>query len=325
MRTQELGRTGIQISSVGYGCMGLSHADGQPVEKQEAIHLIHTAVDAGYTFFDTARCYNGVYPNGTLACNEQLVGEALRGRRERVVIATKFGVEFTVDGLGTDSSPATIRESVESSLRRLQTDYIDLYYQHRIDKGTPIEEVAGVMADLIREGKIRAWGISMCDEETLRKASAVCPVSAVQNLYNMMDTHDEALFPALKELGVTYVSCCPLSKGLLSGAYNAQSTFEQTDFRSRMPQFTPEGYERTAPLLKAIHSLALEKGATNAQIALAYMMNQEIPIVPIPGSKRADRIRENAGAGDISLTNEEIARLNRVLEQMGMRKGGIEQ
>lgn len=247
MRTQELGRTGIQISSVGYGCMGLSHADGQPVEKQEAIHLIHTAVDAGYTFFDTARCYNGVYPNGTLACNEQLVGEALRGRRERVVIATKFGVEFTVDGLGTDSSPATIRESVESSLRRLQTDYIDLYYQHRIDKGTPIEEVAGVMADLIREGKIRAWGISMCDEETLRKASAVCPVSAVQNLYNMMDTHDEALFPALKELGVTYVSCCPLSKGLLSGAYNAQSTFEQTDFRSRMPQFTPEGCERTAP------------------------------------------------------------------------------
>ena len=320
MRTQELGRTGIPISSVGYGCMGLSHADGAPLTRSEAANLIRTAVDAGYTFFDTAQCYNGVYPDGTLACNEELVGDALHEIRNQVVIATKFGVQFTVDGLATDSSPATIRESVESSLRKLRTDHIDLYYQHRIDQGRPIEEVAGVMADLIREGKIRAWGISMCDEETLRRAYGVCPVSAVQNLYNMTDTHDEALFPVLRELGVTYVSCCPLSKGLLSGAYSAQSAFERTDFRSRMPQFTPEGYQKTQPILDAIHALAVEKGATNAQIALAYMMCKEIPVVPIPGSKKAERIRENAGAGDILLTKEELARLDHVLEKLGMRE-----
>ncbi len=157
MRTQELGRTGIEISSVGYGCMGLSHASGAPTERREAVRLIRLAFEAGYTFFDTAQCYNGVYPDGTLACNEELVGEALAGIRDEVVIATKFGVQFTTDGLATDSSPATIRESVDSSLRKLRTDHIDLYYQHRIDKGTPIEEVAGVMADLIREGKIRSW------------------------------------------------------------------------------------------------------------------------------------------------------------------------
>lgn len=321
MRYQELGKTGIQISSVGYGCMGLSHASGTPVEKQEAIRLIRRAYDFGYTLFDTAQCYNGVYPDGTLACNEALVGEALHDIRDKVVIATKFGVQFTPDGLATDSSPATIRESVESSLRKLQTDYIDLYYQHRVDKGTPIEEVAGVMSDLIREGKIRAWGISMVDEETLRQANKVCPVSAIQNLYNMTSTGDEKLFPVLKELGVTYVSCCPLSKGLLSGAYNAASTFEKEDFRSHMAQFTPEGYAKNQPLLDAIHTLAEEKNATNAQIALAYMMCKEVPIVPIPGSRKEERIRENAGAGDITLTKEELAQLDRVLEQMGMRKG----
>lgn len=320
MRFQELGKTGIQISSVGYGCMGLSHAGGDPTEKNTAIRLIRSGYDMGYTMFDTAQCYNGVYPDGTLACNEILVGEALKGIRDKVVIATKFGVQFTTDGLATDSSPATIRESVESSLRKLQTDYIDLYYQHRIDKGTPIEEVASVMADLIREGKIRAWGISMVDETMLRRAHAVCPVSAIQNLYNMTRTDDEALFPVLQELGVTYVSCCPLSKGLLSGAYNTASTFDKTDFRSRMPQFTAEGYAKNQPLLDAIHAMAEKKNATNAQIALAYMMCKDVPIVPIPGSRKAERMQENAGAGDILLSREEIALLDEQLVLLGMRK-----
>ena len=319
MRYQELGKTGIQISSVGYGCMGLSHAGGKPTEQREAIRLIRRAYDFGYTFFDTAQCYNGVYPDGTLACNESLVGEALKGIREKVVIATKFGVQFTTDGLATDSSPATIRESVESSLRKLQTDTIDLYYQHRIDKGTPIEEVAGVMADLIQEGKIRAWGISMVDEETLRKAHSVCPVSAIQNMYNMTNTQDEKLFPVLQELGITYVSCCPLAKGLLSGAYHAGSTFDKEDFRSRMPQFTPEGYRQNQPLLDAIHQIGKRKGATNAQIALAYMMCKEIPVVPIPGSRKEERIRENAGAGDVQLTAEEAEVLDEVLVQLRLR------
>ena len=322
MRTQELGRTGIEISSVGYGCMGLSHASGAPTERREAVRLIRLAFETGYTFFDTAQCYNGVYPDGTLACNEELVGEALAGIRDEVVIATKFGVQFTTDGLATDSSPATIRESVDSSLRKLRTDHIDLYYQHRIDKGTPIEEVAGVMSDLIREGKIRSWGISMVDEETLRRAHAVCPVSAIQNLYNMTNTKDEALFPVLKELGVTFVSCCPLSKGLLSGAYRAGTTFDARDFRSHMPQFTPKGYAENQPLLDAIAELAAQKGATNAQIALAYMMCKDVPIVPIPGSRKEERVRENAGAGDILLTEQEVGRLDQVLERLGMRTRG---
>lgn len=319
MRFQELGRSGIQISSVGYGCMGLTHAGGTPPEKSDAIKLIRKAYDMGYTFFDTAQCYNGVYPDGTLACNEILVGEALREIRDKVVIATKFGVQFTSDGLATDSSPATIRESVESSLRKLQTDYIDLYYQHRLDKGTPVEEVAGVMADLIREGKIRTWGISMVGEDDLRRANAVCTVSAIQNLYNMTSTHDEVLFPVLKELGVTYVSCCPLSKGLLTGAYNVESTFDKTDYRSRMPQFTAEGYARTQPLLDAIDAIAAKKNATKAQIALAYMMCKEIRIVPIPGSRKEERVLENAGAGDVVLDADEMALLDAQLAAMGLR------
>ena len=309
MRYQELGKTGIRISSVGYGCMGLTHAAGTPVEKQEGIRLIRAAYDAGYTFFDTAQCYNGVYANGTLASNEIVVGEALHDIRDKVVIATKFGVQFTTDGMGTDSSPATIRESVESSLRKLKTDYIDLYYQHRIDQGTSVEEVAGVMSELIKEGKIRAWGISMADEETLRRADAVCKVAAVQNLYNIMDTKDEVLFPAVKELGVTYVSCCPLMKGILSGAYNESSKFEKEDFRSRMPQFTPEGYAANRNLLETVHRMAEKKNATNAQIALAYMMCKEIPVVPIPGSRKEERIMENAGAGDLVLTREDMEEL----------------
>lgn len=319
MRYQKLGKTGIQISSVGYGCMGLSHAAGTPVEKKEAVHLIRTAYEAGYTLFDTAQCYNGVYPDGTLACNEEIVGEALHDIRDKVVISTKFGVQFTPDGLATDSSPATIRESVESSLRKLKTDYIDLYYQHRIDKGTPVEKVAEVMAELIKEGKIRAWGISMADEDTLRRANAVCPVSAIQNLYNMTNTQDEKMFPVLKELGVTYVSCCPLSKGLLSGVYGPSSKFEKSDFRSHMPQFTPEGYASNQLLLDAIGEIAEAKRATNAQIALAYMMCKEIPVVPIPGSRREARIRENAGAGDILLTKEEMMLLDEKLNKLALK------
>lgn len=322
MRYQELGKTGIVISSIGYGCMGLTHAAGTPVDKKEAVRLIRLAYEEGYTLFDTAQCYNGVYPDGTLACNEEVVGEALHDIRDKVVIATKFGVQFTTDGLGTDSSPATIRESVESSLRKLRTDHIDLYYQHRIDKGNPVEEVAGVMADLIQEGKIRAWGISMADEATLRRAHAVCPVAAIQNLYNMTSTGDESLFPVLKKLGVSYVSCCPLSKGLLSGAYNATSTFEKEDFRSRMPQFTPEGYAQTQPLLDVIHEVAEAHGATNAQVALAYMMNKEVPIVPIPGSRKPERIRENARAADLNLSQADMAKLDSKLEQLGLRAGG---
>ena len=317
MRYQELGRTGIQISAMGLGCMGLTHAEGVPIDKKEAIHLIREALDMGYTLIDTAQCYNGVYPDGALACNEIVVGEALKDIRDRVVLATKFGVEFTTGGLGMDSSPATIRESVESSLRKLQTDHIDLYYQHRVDPVTPIEEVAGVMADLIREGKIRSWGMSMVDEEQIRRAHTVCPLSAVQNMYSMTTVEDEKLFPVLQELGITYVSACPLSKGLLSGAYNKDSTYDKDDFRSRMSQFTAEGLKGYQPLISAIAKMASRKHATNAQIALAWMMCKDMHVVPIPGSRKLERVRENAGAGDLILTEEELKILDREIEQIG--------
>lgn len=319
MKQFKLGNTNIEVSAVGYGCMGLSHAGGDPTERSAAVELIRNAYDMGYTFFDTAQCYNGVYPDGTMACNEELVGEALHGIRDRVVIATKFGVQFTPDGLADDSKPATIRESVESSLRKLRTDYIDLYYQHRVDKGTPIEEVAGVMADLIKEGKIRAWGMSMVNEEQIRKAHAACPITAIQNLYNMTSTGDEKLFPVLKELGISYVSCCPMAKGLLSGAYHVGSTFDKTDFRSRMPQFTAEGYAKNQPLIDCIHEMAERKGATNAQISLAYMICKEAHIIPIPGSRKKERVLENAGAGEIDLTPAELAALDEKLTELGLR------
>lgn len=310
MRYRELGKTGISVSSIGYGCMGLTHAAGRPVERAEAVRLIRAAVDAGHTFFDTAQCYNGVYGDGALACNEDVVGEALEPVRDQAVIATKFGVQFTCDGLACDSAPSTIRESVESSLRRLRTDHIDLYYQHRLDPRVPVEVVAETVADLIREGKVRAWGLSMVGEDALRRAHAVCPVSAVQNLYNLTDTHDEALFPVVEELGITYVSACPLSKGLLSGAYSAASTFEAEDFRSHMPQFTEEGFRTYAPLIQAVEEVARAHDATRAQVSLAYMMDKDVRVVPIPGSRKEERIRENAGAADIGLTAEDLARLD---------------
>ncbi len=310
MRYQELGKSGIRISSIGLGCMGLTHAEGVPIDRKDAVNLIREAVEMGYSLIDTARCYNGVYPGGALAVNEIVVGKALKGIRDKVTLATKFGVEFTTGGLGMDSSPATIRESVESSLRKLQTDYIDLYYQHRVDPVTPIEEVAGLMSELIKEGKIRTWGMSMVGEDEIRRAHAVCPLSAVQNMYSMTAVEDESLFPVLEELGITYVSACPLSKGLLSGAYTKDSRFDKDDFRSRMTQFTEEGLRSYQPLIDVIDEMAKEKNATNAQIALAWMMCKDIHVVPIPGSRKLERVRENAGAGELLLNEEELKRLD---------------
>ena len=218
----------------------------------------------------------------------------LEGIRDQVYIATK-----TMAQNGED-----FRKDLETSLKNLRTDHIDLYYQHRLDPRVPVEVVAETVADLIREGKVRAWGLSMVGEDALRRAHAVCPVSAVQNLYNHTDTHDEALFPVVEELGITYVSACPLSKGLLSGAYSAASTFEAEDFRSHMPQFTEEGFRTYAPLIQAVEEVA------RAQVSLAYMMDKDARVVPIPGSRKEERIRENAGAADIGLTAEDLARLD---------------
>ena len=278
----------MEVSALGLGCMGFSHAYGAPTNRNEAIRLIREAVDMSYTFFDTAEVYGTAEDPHH---NEELVGAALKECREGVVIATKFGIHFDMGSpavnkpLVPDSSPAVIRASVENSLRRLGTDHIDLYYQHRADPNVPAEDVAGVMADLIREGKITHWGLSEADEDTIRRAHAVCPVTAIQNRYSMMARWYESLFPVLEELNIGYVAFSPLANGLLSAKYGKDSVFETgTDYRSVMPQFAPEGLERNRELLELLHRLAEEKQAAPAQISLAWMLCKKPYIVPIPGT-----------------------------------------
>lgn len=315
-----LGNSGIKVSSVGFGCMGLTHASGDTMPTREAARVIREAFEAGYTFFDTAECYVGEDAEGDELYNEDAVGEALRPVRDQVVIATKFGVRHNPDKtLRMDSRPETIRASVEGSLRRLGIDCIDLYYQHRIDPGVEPEEVAGVMADLIREGKIRAWGISEATEDYLRRAHAVCPVAAVQNRYSMLARWHEPLFPVLEELDVALVAFSPMANGFLTGAYSPQTQFEGArDYRDGMPQYTAEGYEKDRAVLDLIDGLAREKGATMAQISLAWMLCKKPWIVPIPGSRKLERLRENLGAAEVELSAEEVARIDAALDGMDL-------
>ncbi len=309
----------LKVSAISLGCMGMTHASGAPADPKEMTKLLHEAVDMGYLYFDTAECYTGINQDGTTAYNEELVGSALKPYRHDVVIASKCGVHHSPDGLVMDSRPETIRKSVEGSLKRLDTDYIDLYYQHRIDPEVPAEEVAGTMAELIKEGKILHWGISETDESYLRKAHAVCPVTAVQNRYSMMARWHESIFPVLEELQVGYVAFSPLANGVLSDRYNKDSRFEAgTDYRSFMPQFKPEAYEANRELFELIRTLAEEKAATPAQISLAWMLCKKPYIVPIPGTRKLERLRENAGAADISLTAPEVRRIDERLDQMPM-------
>ena len=308
METRRLGRSNVFVNPVGLGCMGFSHAMGEPVAKEQAVRTLREAAEAGYDFFDTAECYTGVLPDGSTSYNEELVGKALQGIRDKVVIATKMGVYHNEDRtLSLDSSPTAIRKSIEGSLRRLGTDYVDLYYQHRIDPKVAPEEVAGVMAGLIREGKILHWGISEATEEYLRRAHAVCPVTAVQNRYSMMARWHEALFPVLEELGVGFVAFSPLANGLLTDCYTADSTFDPaTDYRASMPQFRRESFERNRTLFELVEGLAEEHRATPSQIALAWMMNKRPWIVPIPGTRHLCRLKENIGAADIRLTAGQV-------------------
>lgn len=320
MEKRILGQSGIEVSPVGLGCMGLTHASGDPLPRADAARIVREAFEMGYTFFDTAECYVGAYPDGSTAYNEEAVGDALRPVHDQVVIATKFGVQHNPDkSLALDSSPATIRASVEGSLRRLGIDCIDLYYQHRIDPEVEPEEVAEVMAGLIREGKIRAWGISETTEDYLRRANAVCPVAAVQNRYSMLARWHESLFDALEELNVALVAFSPLANGFLSGAYSPATTFEgAADYRDGMPQYTEEGYERDRAALDLVRALADEKGATPAQISLAWMLCKKPWIVPIPGSRKPERLRENLEAARMELSAEEVARIDRALDSMDL-------
>lgn len=321
---------GLKVSAIGLGCMGFSHAYGAPTEKKEAVSLIQKAVEMGYTFFDTAEVY------GTpedLHQNESLVGEALKSCRNQVVIATKFGIHFDTESkqvnkpLIPDSRPEVIRTSVEASLKRLGTDYIDLYYQHRPDPKVPIEEVAGVMAELIKEGKILHWGLSEADETMIRRAHAVCPVTAIQNRYSMMARWYEALFPVLEELNIGYVAFSPLANGFLTDKYGKNTIFEAvTDYRSVMPQFTPEAMDQNIELLTLLRQMAQEKNATPAQISMAWMLCKKPYIVPIPGTRKLERLKENADASEVVLTPQEVKALDQALDTMKLSAvfGGTE-
>ena len=321
MNTRTLGAD-LTVSAVGLGCMGFSHAYGAPTEKNEAIRSIRAAYDLGYTMFDTAETY------GTAADpheNEKLVGEALADVRNSVQIVTKFGIRFDETSTAVnkplipDSRPETIRASVEGSLRRLGTDHIDLYFQHRVDPSVEPEAVAQVMADLIREGKITHWGISEATEDYLRRAHRVCLVTAVQNRYSMMARQHEALFPVLEELNVGFVAFSPMANGLLTARYGKDDKFDpKLDYRSAMPQFTPEAAEENRALLGLLRDLAEQKGATPAQISLAWMLCKKPYIVPIPGSRKVERMRENAGAADVTLSAAEVAQIDHILETIPM-------
>ena len=321
MRYRTLGKD-LQVSDVGLGCMGMSHAYGAPVERGEAVRLLLEAVDMGYTFFDTAEVY-GTAENPH--DNEELVAAALKSCRNQVVIATKFGIHFAMSSpeankpLVPDSRPETIRASVEASLKRLHTDHIDLYYQHRMDPNVPVEEVAGVMSELIREGKITHWGLSETTEEQIRRAHKVCPVTAIQNRYSMMARWYEELFPVLEELGIGFVAFSPLANGFLTAKYDQNTVFDGAgDYRSVMPQFKAEAVRKNQKLLALLQEMAEEKQATPAQISLAWMLCKKPYIVPIPGTRKSQRMQENAGASDILLTEEQVQKLDSALDSMEM-------
>ena len=321
METRVLGKD-LMVSAVGLGCMGFSHAYGAPTDEKETIRLLRRAFDLGYTFFDTAEVY-GTPDDPHI--NEALVGKALAPVRDQVVITTKFGLRFDRESgkvplpLLPDSRPETIRRAVEGSLRRLGTDHIGLYFQHRIDPAVEPEEVAGVMADLMKEGKITHWGISEANEDYLRRANAVCPVTAVQNRYSMMARKYESLFPVLEELGVGLVAFSPMANGFLTGRYGKGQHFNPaTDYRAAMPQFTDEAVDQNAALLKLLNDMAVEKHATPAQISLAWMLCKRPWIVPIPGTRKEDRMTENAGAARIKLSSDEVDALDRALDSMKM-------
>ena len=318
MEKRKLGKSDLMVAPIGLGCMGFSHAYGKAIEKSEAIEAIRAAYEMGYNFFDTAECYTGENIDGTTSYNEEIVGEALRPIRDKVVIATKFGVQHNADrSLKTDSSPDTIRKSVDGSLKRLGVEVIDLYYQHRIDPQVEPEVVADVMNELIKAGKIRYWGISEVDEEYLRRANKVCPVTAIQNRYSMMARWHESLFPVLEELNIAFVAFSPMANGILTGIYNKETKFtEKDDYRSMMPQFTEEGMKKAQELLALLNKLAAEKNSTPAQISLAWMICKKNYIIPIPGSRKVSRLKENFGAGNIHLTLREIADIDKKLAGM---------
>lgn len=307
MEKRILGNDKLEISALGLGCMGLSFGYGKVTEKQEAIQLIRTAFENGVTFFDTAECYGPF-------TNEILVGEALKPFRKDVVIATKFGFEDGDSTKGLDSSPARIRKVVEDSLKRLQTDYIDLFYQHRVDPNVPIEDVAGTVKDLINEGKVKHFGLSEAGVETIRRAHAVQSVTALQSEYSLFYREPEKeIIPTLEELGIGFVPFSPLGKGFLTGAINEETKFEDSDFRNIVPRFSEENRKANQALVDLLKSIAMEKEATPAQVALAWLLAQKSFIAPIPGTTKLHRLKENIGGADLKLSSQDLSEIEDAL------------
>lgn len=313
MEKRKLGNKGLEVSALGLGCMGLSFGYGPAIDKQEAIRLIRSAYEAGVTFFDTAECYGPF-------TNEELLGEALSPFRENVVIATKFGFQDGDSKKGLDSSPARIRAVAEASLKRLKTDYIDLFYQHRVDPNIPIEEVAGTIRDLISEGKVRHWGLSEAGTETIRKAHSVQPVTALQSEYSLFFREPEKeIIPTLEELGIGFVPFSPLGKGFLTGTINETTKFEPTDFRNSVPRFSEENRKANQVLVDLLKAIAAEKNATPAQIALAWLLAQKPWIVPIPGTTKLHRLQENIGATALKLSVEDIQQISNAASKISIQ------
>ena len=301
MQKRTLGKSGLEVSALGLGCMGMSHGYGPPADKKEMIALIHKAVERGVTFFDTAEIYGPF-------TNEELVGEALAPFHGQVVIATKFGIKFDACGKQVqDSRPECIRQSVEGSLKRLKVDAIDLYYQHRVDTNVPIEDVAGAVKDLVRQGKVKHFGLSEAGVQTIRRAHAVQPVTAVQSEYSLWWRRpEEELLATLEELGIGLVPFSPLGKGFLTGKIDENTKFDSSDFRNIVPRFTPEARKANLALVDLLGTIAERKKVTPAQIALAWLLAQKPWIVPIPGTTKPARLDENIGAATVELTPNDL-------------------
>ncbi len=311
MHKRELGRSGLLVGDIGLGCMGFVHAAGKVTPKADAVRVIRAALDQGVTMLDTAECYVGDDGRGGLIYSEEYVGEAIREiPRDQVVIATKCGVRWADGASGPmvhDARPETIRKSLEGSLKRLGTEWVDLYYLHRVDPAVPVETVAETMKALIGEGKIRHWGLSMVDEDTLRRAHAVCPVTAIQQVYNIAQRKDDAIFPVCEELGVGYVAVMALVKGLLSGAYTKNDIFDsQTDYRSHIKAFTEKGMEANRRYMETIRAFADAHGCTPAQFCLAWLLHRKPWIVPIPGTTKVSRVEENCGGARVALADADM-------------------
>ena len=304
MQKRKLGKSGLEVSALGLGCMGMSFAYGTPPDRKEMVKLLHQAVDLGVTFFDTAEAY------GPFA-NEELLGEALAPYRKQVVIATKFGFPGGLSAQGLDSRPENIRNVTEAALKRLRTDVIDLLYQHRVDPKVPIEDVAGTVKDLIRAGKVRHFGMSEAGVATIRRAHAVQPVTALQSEYSLWWREPEhEMLPALEELGIGFVPFSPLGRGFLTGKMDSSTTFDSKDFRSSLPRFTPEALKANLALVDILARIAAAKHATPAQIALAWILARKPWIVPIPGTTKLTRLKENLGALAIQLSASDLAEID---------------